>query len=93
MEFLDELRATYNRIGEGPSKTSGNIHPITINLLTLDHRVAEIDADAEFHSTLRWQTRVLGFEAVLNFNGTTYCFHDARELSWTLSLAALTNRP
>src|SRR6516162_3540524 len=58
-----------------------DVDPVAINLLAFDHHVARIDANPEFHSAPRWETRILCPKAVRNFDGAVHCFHNTREFS------------
>ena len=46
-----------------------HIDAVAINLLTFDHHVAEVDADAELHPTLQRQFRIFVPKRTLNRNG------------------------
>ena len=58
----------------------GDIYPIAVNLLTFDHHVPEIYADAEFHPAGQRQVLVLGLKRRLYFYGAVHRFHHAGEL-------------
>src|SRR5262249_33536763 len=47
----------------------GDIDALAINLIALDHHIAEIDADAELHPPLQRQFRILVPQRALNRNG------------------------
>src|SRR5216684_8401680 len=57
-----------------------HIDPVAVDLFALDHHVAEVDPDAEFHPALGWQRRVLGLERGLNLDGALDRIHDAGKL-------------
>src|SRR6266478_3535722 len=57
-----------------------DIDPVTVDLIALDHYVAEVDADAEFHTALRWQLRVLSLERGLNIHCVIHRIDHAGEL-------------
>src|SRR5712691_12368082 len=64
--FVNRARdADATGVGEA-LESRGDVDPVAINLLALDHHVAEIDTDAEFHPVLRRHARVLGFEVGLD---------------------------
>ncbi len=61
-------------------KASGDVNAVAVELLTLDHHVAEVDTDAEFHPAFGWQIRVLGPECGLDLDGAFHRIHNAGEL-------------
>jgi hypothetical protein len=67
------------RVGEA-FEARGDIDAVAVDLLAVDHHVAEVDADAEFHPALGWQRRVLGLERGLNLDGALDRIHDAGKL-------------
>ena len=62
-------------------KPRRDVDPITIDLIALDHYVAEVDADAELHPALWRQLCVLSFERGLNIRRAIHRLDDAGELS------------
>jgi hypothetical protein len=59
--------------------SSRDVHPIPVNLLALDHHVAEVNADAKLHPPLGREARVLSFESGLNIDGAVHCLDHACE--------------
>jgi len=57
-----------------------DVDPITVDLIALDHHVAEVDADAKLHPALRRQLRVLGLERGLNIHRAIHRPNHAGEL-------------
>jgi hypothetical protein len=57
-----------------------DVNPLTINLIALDHDVAEVDADPELHPAVRRQLRVLSLERRLNIHSAIHRFDHAGEL-------------
>src|SRR6266851_609172 len=58
----------------------GDVDAIAVDLLTVDHHVAEVHADPEFHPALGCQRRVLGLECGLNLDRALDGIHDAGKL-------------
>jgi hypothetical protein len=56
------------RLGQA-LQSRGDIDTIAVNLLALDHHIAEVDADAELHPTVEGQLRILGLKLGLDCNG------------------------
>ena len=48
-----------------------DVYPVAVDLHTLDHHVAQVDADTELHLTLQRQLCILGSKRALNRNGTS----------------------
>jgi hypothetical protein len=69
-----------------------DVDAVDINLLALDHRVVEVDADTELYPALGNNTLVLCLEYGLNFDAALDRVHHAG-LAITLSPPELTNRP
>src|SRR5262249_50694933 len=44
----------------------GDVDPVTVDLLPIDHHVAQVDADAKLHAALGWQTHILCLQRGLN---------------------------
>src|SRR6266851_703677 len=61
-------------------EAGGDVDAVAVDLLAIDHHVAEVDADAELHPPLGWQIRVLGLERGLDLDGALDGIHDAGEL-------------
>ncbi len=61
-------------------EAGGDVDAVTVDLLAIHHHVAEVDADAKFHSTLGRDIRVLGLECGLNLDRALDRIHDAGEL-------------
>ena len=57
-----------------------DVYPITVNLVTLEHHVAEVHTDAKLHTSVGRKARVLGFECNLDINGAVYRLDHAGEL-------------
>ena len=57
------------------------VDPVAIQIIALDHHVANIDADAEFHLVFFGQLRVFDPELFLDRDGTAYRLDRAAELS------------
>ena len=57
-----------------------NVDPVAIQIITLDHHVADIDADAELHLVFFGQLRVFDPQFFLDRNGTAHCLDRAAEL-------------
>ena len=57
----------------------GVIDPVTVNLLAVDHYVAEIYADTELHPALGGQFRILSLESTLDLDRTIHCLDYAGE--------------
>src|SRR5712692_1001775 len=60
-------------------EAGGDLDAVAVDLLAIHHHIAEVHADAEFHSSLGWQVRVLSPESGLNLDGALDGIHDARE--------------
>src|SRR5216683_1167263 len=58
----------------------GDVDAVAVDLLAIDHHVAKVDADAEFHPAVGWQFFALGPERGLNFDRALDRVHDTREL-------------
>ena len=61
-------------------ETGGDIDAFAVEIVAIDAYVAEIDADAEFHTPVRLGARVVLGHVVLNFHGAPYRVHGARKL-------------
>jgi len=46
----------------------GDVDPIAIDLLPIDHHIAEVDADAKFHAAIDREVSVPGFELLLDLD-------------------------
>jgi hypothetical protein len=57
-----------------------DVHPVTIDLLALDHDVAEVHANAKRHPSLGRKARVLGLKSSLNIDGAVHRLDHAGEL-------------
>ena len=57
-----------------------DVDPVTVDLIALDHHVAEVDADAELHPALRRQLRILSLERGLNIHCAIHRLDHAGEL-------------
>src|SRR5689334_7807307 len=57
-----------------------NVHSVTIDLLAVNHHVAEIDAYAELHPAPWRQILVLSFEGFLKLDGAIHCLQHAGKL-------------
>ena len=57
-----------------------DVDPITVDLIALDHHVAEVDADAKLHPALLRQLSVLGLERGLNIHRAIHRLDHAGEL-------------
>ena len=57
-----------------------DVDPVTVDLIALDHHVAEVDADAKLHPALRRQLRVLSLERGLNIDRAIHRLDHAGEL-------------
>jgi hypothetical protein len=78
--FVDGARYA-NAAGVGETlQPRRDVDPVTVDLIALDHHVAEVDADAELHPALRRQLRVLSFERGLNIHRAIHRLDDAGEL-------------
>src|SRR5216683_1747448 len=54
----------------------GDVDPVAVDLLAIDHHVAEVHADTELHSAIGWQIRVLGLERGLDLDRALDGIHD-----------------
>jgi hypothetical protein len=84
-QFTPDLLVHFSRdadaAGVGETLQSRrDVDPITIDLIALDHHVAEVDADAKLHPTLRWQLRVFSAERGLNIHRAIHRLDHAGEL-------------
>src|SRR6266852_1446279 len=61
-------------------EAGGDVDAVAVDLLAVDHHVAEVHADAKLHPALGWQIRVLGLERGLDLHGAFDRIHDAGEL-------------
>ncbi len=66
------------RVGEA-FEAGGHVDAIAVDLLAIDHHVAEVDPDTKVHPAIG-QRSVLGLERALNLHGALDCVHDAGEL-------------
>src|SRR6516225_1829129 len=57
-----------------------NVHPVAVNLLTLDHHVAKVHSYPELHSSLGCDARVLCLESGLDLYGAVHRVYHAGEL-------------
>src|SRR5713101_6903691 len=62
-------------------QSRGDVDAIAVDLLALDHHVAEIDANAEFHPARRLQIRILALERRLNLDRAIHRLDHAGEVS------------
>src|SRR6266852_9875002 len=62
-------------------EAGGDVDAVAVDLLAIDHHVAEVDADAKFHPALGWQIRVLSLERGLDLDGALDRIHDAGKFS------------
>ena len=59
----------------------GNVHPVPIDPLALDHHVAQVDADAKLHPALRQANRRFrSLNVLLDLDGALHGIHDAGKL-------------
>src|SRR5258707_15452188 len=58
-----------------------HVHAITEDVATVDHYVADIDADAKLDALFLWHVDVALSHAALDINRTTHRVHYAAELS------------
>src|SRR6266851_4648445 len=61
-------------------EAGGDVDAVAVDLLAVDHHVAEVDANAELHPALGRDIRVLSLERGLDLDGALDCIHDAGEL-------------
>jgi hypothetical protein len=61
-------------------ETRRDVDAVAVDLLALDHNVAEVDADAEFHPAFERNRDVFGFERGLDLDRALDRIHDAGEL-------------
>ena len=57
----------------------GDIDAVTVDLLAVDHHVAEIYADTELHLAFGWQVRILSLKSTLDLGRTIHCLDYAGE--------------
>jgi len=78
--FVDGARDA-NAAGVGETlQPRRDVDPVTVDLIALDHHVAEVDADAELHPALRRQLRVFSAERGLNIHRAVHRLDHAGEL-------------
>src|SRR5215475_10276961 len=53
----------------------GNIDPIAVDPFSLDHYIAQVEADAKLHLAVVRQVRVFGFQFLLDLHRTTHGIH------------------
>ena len=75
------------------SSRAATLIAVTVDLIALDHHVAEVDADAKLHPALRRQLRILGLERGLNIDRTIHRLDHAGELGQNAIAAEFTKRP
>src|SRR6266851_1517612 len=61
-------------------EAGGDVDAVAVDLLAIHHHVAEVDADAEFHSALGWDIRVFRLERGLDLDGAQDRIDDAGKL-------------
>ena len=58
---------------------SGNVNAIAVDVVVIDHDIAEIDADADIDAGGRWLARIALRHAALEVNRTAHRIDDATE--------------
>ena len=80
--------------GSATLEACGDVDAVAVNLLAVDHHVAEVHADAKFHPALGRQIRVFALEKVLWISTAHWtAFTTLANSASTLSPAELTKRP
>ncbi len=63
-----------------PLQTRGNVDPVAMDIIAVDHHVAQVNAEAELHAFFVRQAGVVLGKRALDFGGGTNGIHNAREL-------------
>src|SRR5262249_6556271 len=71
----------------------GHVHAIAEDVATVDHHIADIDADAKLDPLLLGHVRVALGHASLDIDSAAHRVHDAAELSQQAIAGALDNAP
>src|SRR5712692_6315370 len=76
---MDGIRnADASRMGEA-FEARRDVDAVAVDLLAIDHHVAEVDADAKLHSAVGWQTYVFRLERGLDLDSALDRIHNAGE--------------
>jgi hypothetical protein len=71
-----------DRPGLGESlDASGDVDPLSVDLIAVHHDVTEMDTDAKLHAPVGGTLRVAGLERALDLDGGAYGVESAGELS------------